>query len=383
MQITSEPMHRVDSQGTGTRRSSLAAVVLLAAAQVAWAAPPTYRVIELPVPPQANLTQGEGINNHGDAVGWFSTLSGETLPLVWHAGAAHPRILSHDSKGEAFSINDSGLIAGAVPGSLAPRAVVWWPSGRMQPLGDLPSGIDLSEAYAINDINQVVGLGTVRPLSPFQSDGRRAVLWTVNPRSLRSLGDLGGGTGNSIAMAVNDAGTVVGSGTTAPPGSPRFDWVTHGFLWRAATGFEDLGDFPGGIDRSEASAVNNLEQVVGVANSDAGQRAFLWNAADGLQDLGILPGFSEYAFAASDINDAGAVVGRYFLGHDGSETDVHSFYWTAADGMIDIAGLVDPSDPQWSRVAGSIRISGINDQGVMVGTILASPVRAVLLVPED
>ena len=138
----------------------------------------------------------------------------------------------------------------------------------------------------------------------------------------------------------------------------------------------DLGTLGG--SRSSAVAVNDAGQVVGWSGLDgAGAHAFSWTAAGGMIDLGTLGGSGSYASA---VNDAGQVVGnsspageprpRVFV--DGRGRDdrsrharrqhqrapkrsmmparslaqltagdavAHAFSWTAAGGMIDLGTL--------------------------------------------
>src|SRR2546421_8250058 len=84
---------------------------------------------------------------------------------------------------------------------------------------------------------------------------------------------------------------------------------------------QDLGALPG-LGLSQANAVNNAGQVVGVSyDSDyAVWHAFLWQGG-AMTDLGVIPG--DLGSRANDINDAGQVVGesRY------SSSSMHAVLW--------------------------------------------------------
>lgn len=85
----------------------------------------------------------------------------------------------------------------------------------------------------------------------------------------------------------------------------------------------------GGLS-SEATAINNLGQVVGFSKNAGGQeRAFLWTKAGGMRDLGTLGGLWSRAY---DINDAGQVVGQTV----NASGFIRAFEWTEAGGMRDI-----------------------------------------------
>ena len=92
---------------------------------------------------------------------------------------------------------------GAVSGI---RAFIWTSAAGMQDLGDLPGGLDLSQALDINSNGEVVGVSGAAT-----GDGR-AFLWT-SVAGMQDLGDLPGGLDFSSAKGINDAGQIVGFGS--------------------------------------------------------------------------------------------------------------------------------------------------------------------------
>jgi probable HAF family extracellular repeat protein len=108
------------------------------------------------------------------------------------------------------------------------------------------------------------------------------------------LGTLGGTW--SVGRAINDAGQIAGSSTTASG-----EW--HAFLWAHGV-MTDLGE--DGFE-SRATAINDAGQVVGTRQTPDGWRAFLWR--DGTRiDLGWVDGHP--ITEAWAINAAGQVAGR-------------------------------------------------------------------------
>ena len=61
------------------------------------------------------------------------------------------------------------------------------------------------------------------------------------------------------------------------------------------------------------------------------------------------------------------------------------FLWSAADGMVDVATLIDPADPNRALFDESMYVSDINDSGQIAATAVVtggSKPRAVVLVPS-
>jgi probable HAF family extracellular repeat protein len=213
------------------------------------------------------------------------------------------------------AINFFGQVAGYsdIADHSAVHAFLWTKGKGMQDLN--PPGIAQSLALAINDFGDVVGVAVTAGDHPTS----HAFLWT-KANGMQDLGNLGG---PSTASGINDFGQVAGDSGTVQGGD-------DGFLWSSTRGMRDLGTLNGGI--SVALALNNFSQVVGGSSAADGFHAFLWTKWAGMRDLGTLGGCES---DAAGINDLGHVVGGSInAGCD--PTTRHAFLWKKETGMQDL-----------------------------------------------
>jgi probable HAF family extracellular repeat protein len=220
-----------------------------------------------------------GINNRGQVVGWAETPE-------------------HDPTCVGVQV-------------LQFRAVVWEPKkNKIKTRELLPLGNDsTSAATAINDRGEAVGISGDCDQAVGRFSARHAVLWSKNGK-VTEIPNLGGVTWHT-PMDINESGDVVGFSNPAGPGDPQGEFVSHAFLWTSgAAQSVDLGTLPGDLF-SEAFAINERGEVVGVSFGGAnGSRAFIWQngVMTNLNDLA--PGNLDVLLSAQDINDDGQITGR-------------------------------------------------------------------------
>jgi probable HAF family extracellular repeat protein len=199
----------------------------------------------------SHSSQGWGINDAGQVVGYYDTATG-TRAFIWDAVNGMQDLGGGDGS-IAYGINDAGQVVGRGGGY---GAFIWDAVNGMQDLGDqpLPGGTYL-EANGINDAGQVVGLSNA-------ATGWRAFLWD-EIGGAQDLGDLPGGADRSYAFGINDAGQVVGFSHAA---FEEALFEQHAFVWDEIGGMQDLNDLidPGLIAvLTHARGINASGQIVG------------------------------------------------------------------------------------------------------------------------
>jgi len=266
----------------GLFRGVLAVLVALALQGASARAQVWYRFTELPISPY-------GINSSGQIVGdgpedAYLYTNGVTQDLGSLGGQGST------GGSAATAINDAGQIVGTSYTSSLTWDGFLYSNGTMLDLGSF-GGAD-TEALAINNAGTVVGYSDIA--NPSSGTGMSAFLYSNG--TLTDLDALLGGTHNTSANGVNDAGTIVGTALTAG--------LTTGFVYSNGSVTK--------IPNSEANAINDAGQVVGGMSFSAGWRAFLWSATSGATDLGTLPAPYNFESEAMAINASGIVVGESY-----------------------------------------------------------------------
>jgi len=247
----------------------------------------------------------------------------------------------------AHGINTLGQLVGMSKES-APNyfvhAVLWpnkdAPAQDLGFLGKGAYGIDYSEAYGINDLGHVVGVGALDTAS-------RGFLWRdgrmINLSSLSGTAAEG-----TAASALNNLGVVVGRSNFYP-----VLW-TYDVLNSSSTPAIRQLPIPSGFFSAVPTAVNDAADVVGYAGSpNIDAHAILWRNGHAI-DLGVWPG-GHYSVAVG-INGLGQIVGTGTIAGDNLD---HALMWTVtAAGGGGTTANATPSASLQATSPTSIRVGG-------------------------
>jgi len=240
-----------------------------------------------------------GLNKAGTVVG--EALTAKTNIGAFSAVGKTPTDLKN--LGRATAINTAGTIAGYKlnPTGYADPFVVT--AGKLKLVNQQSS--HHAVASGINDNGEVVGFAVDADGNPHgwygKPDGKEG--YTIDTLGLSST---------NVFVAINNSGQIAGNYVSGD--------TLHAFTYDTKNGFKDIGQLVAG-GSAEATGINNLGQVVGVAsNADGEDHAFVYDGKK-MIDLGTLDGNLSIANA---INDSGMIVGTS-LDATGHETAFYTY----------------------------------------------------------
>ncbi len=299
--------------------------------------------------------QQYALNNLGQVVGWAQQ-SGGPYPYSGHAYLWLPKAayglpgglndlgaLADGWWSRAYDINDFGQIAGDsnIQSLATPvHAFRWWEDTII----DLSTQGYFAYGRGVNNLGQVVGYSG-------DSEAFHAFVWDSFTETMEDLGTLGGN--ESCAYAINDAGQIVGQADAA-------DGTSRAALW----GYDDgtsswaVSDLGAGV----ANDISSSGEVAGYAAVMGGQsEAVIWQLAQAgratayhQRVLGTLGGAESRSLA---INASGTTVGWADTGSGAR----HAFIQKGCQ-MLDLNNMI-PQGSRWELFAAT----DINDAGQIVG----------------
>lgn len=258
----------------------------------------------IPMPLGYSRANAYGINSSGQVVGTYgySNYAGEYSAVSIydiHTNAmAELGSLGFDSA-YGYGINSSGAIVGGgyLAGSNTYHAFLRKSDGTLVNLNDQLSGSIYSEAFDINDAGQVVGVAAISGV------GNRGFIYDSVLETMTVLDTTNGYS--SRAQGINGLGQAVGQDSS---------------MYRAAAvRFDGLSSFDlGNPNNGQAVAINDAGAIVGSFGTGGGSHAFIYDQT-GFHDLNDLiwpmPGWEIYS--ATDINQSGQITAFGYVGSEG------------------------------------------------------------------
>lgn len=203
-----------------------------------------------------------------------------------------------------------------------------------------------SNALAINNAGQVVGYAR----SSFGGD--TPLLWDTSTGDTKIL------IGGSVATDINASGQIVGVQGTNP--TTPLSWSSS----QSTGNFLSIGGNSPIYGGGNVNAINDAGKAVGNIFTSAGGEAHIWdvegNTTTSLGNLG------RYSFA-NDINNAGQVVG---FGDTSTNANYHALMWNTSNQTITNLGAGFSGgyrNGQWYPGFYSSEANAINASGLVVG----------------
>ncbi|MET0355637.1 MAG: hypothetical protein ABW044_02610 [Cellvibrio sp.] len=167
------------------------------------------------------------INKHGEVVGITGPYPDESSvgerPVIWdrHGHVTVIPMLPGSESGRPYAMNDAGQVVGASYASGEVPGFIWDRKSGLRAIEGLVSGKP-GRLYDINDKGEAAGSSTFYN----GNSGSHAIFWSEATGTV-DLGDLPGGIENSNALGINNHRQVVGYGT-GPGGSKAVIWDSAG-----------------------------------------------------------------------------------------------------------------------------------------------------------
>ncbi len=217
----------------------------------------TTGLVGLPNLAGRNFCVSNSANDTGTVVGTGSTSASGNgrLPLVWQNGAVSQLPLpSGQTLGDANHVNAAGVAVGSVNSGINQRGVVYSGGTATVIAQTTPGGSFFTTAFGINDSGRIVGPG----IDPTNAARNVGMVYDIGSANAFEVGALPNANG-AIAFGVSNTGFVTGSSMmNQGSGLP--------FIWSDAGGMVAV-PLPSGTSQGSGRAVNSAGWVVGTASS--------------------------------------------------------------------------------------------------------------------
>jgi probable HAF family extracellular repeat protein len=186
------------------------------------------------LPGSNNFSRGYAINDSGIIVGESDNNISNAFVYSGGVMTGLTRLAGDNTRGVAHNINNAGVIVGISSNGAVSRATHWTSSGGGYVPADLGTiagtATATGRAWAINQNGVAAGLSTNSAATPLS----QATLW--NAGTITNLTSLGDGAQFSQAYALNDLNVVVGSSSTGQTvgqllGTASTTSITRAFKW--------------------------------------------------------------------------------------------------------------------------------------------------------
>lgn len=296
-----------------------------------------------------------GVSADGSVVSGFGLVDDDVQMIRWTASGGAVAL----GTGAAFDVSRDGrvLVGTRFSGNVT-RAVRWTSETGIVPLGQIPgSGTGaFSEAYDVSgDGSVIVGITDTNsqpgpPLVGFR--------WT-SATGMRALDDLPGGALSAQASAISADGQVTVGYATGLDGDRAVRWLGN-------SGFAlDMGLPVGRTGFTEARHVSgDGKVVVGVWGNGAENEAFRWTESGGYELLGDLPGGIIDSFATATNFDGSVIVGT---GNPGEDLPDEPFYWTREKGLRSFRDVLTDAGIDSSQWQSFVELRDLSDDGLVIG----------------
>jgi len=247
-----------------------------------------YQFKSLDVPGSVT-TQVNGLNDHGDVVGYFVDAQGATHGFIWKGGFSTIDV-PDAAVTKATGINDSGQISGIYSDAGGIQHGFLLAHGQFTQLS-FPSAVDTG-ALGLNNRGDIVGGFDF-------GDQNTEIAFLSHKGDFTSFEDPIAPASSTEANAINDLGQIVGVYVDA-------NGTVHPYLLIAGR-FSTI-DFPGATAGGEAEGINNRGQIAGrYFGGPAGNQGFILSNSR----------FTTVSFpsaavsAVRKINNNGVIIGIY------------------------------------------------------------------------